>query len=97
MLIAGTENDLAIIETLLATLPANARGQVFVEVEHDDMVMVFCAPGRVMVSWLVRDRGQNLTRSLDAWLSEMLPVDLHQHSVYAWIASEGAARTLVSD
>ena len=36
VLLAGTVDDLPVIETALATLPAKARGQVFVEVENPD-------------------------------------------------------------
>jgi NADPH-dependent ferric siderophore reductase len=98
LLIAGDEAALPAIETLVATLPATARGQVFVEVGSEADVAPLATPGRVMVCWLIRDRGQSLHRSVDAWLSEMLPVDWRaEHSVYAWIAGEGAARTISSN
>ncbi|MET4781702.1 SIP domain-containing protein [Glaciihabitans sp. UYNi722] len=98
LLIAGDESSLPAIQTLLATLPSAARGQVFVEVETSDDVATLLAPGRVAICWLVRDRGQSLRRSLDAWLSEMLPTDItQQHTVYSWIAGSGAARALSSD
>jgi NADPH-dependent ferric siderophore reductase len=98
LLIAGDEHSLPAIRTLLATLAADVRGQVFVEVESADDVDPLVAPGRVMICWIVRNRGQSLRRSLDAWLSEMLPVQFDkEHSVYAWIASEGPARTLSSN
>lgn len=98
LLIAGDETALPAIRTLLATLPAMARGQVFVEVQSAEDIDRIVAPGRVMICWIVRDRGQSLSRSLDAWLSEMLPVDgMREHTLYAWIASQGAARTLSSN
>jgi NADPH-dependent ferric siderophore reductase len=98
LLIAGDEASLPAIRTLLATLAADVRGQVFVEVETADDIDPLVAPGRVMICWIVRDRGQSLRRSLDAWLSEMLPVQFDkEHSVYAWIAAEGPARTLSSN
>ena len=98
LLIAGDESSLPAIQTLLATLPTGARGQVFVEVDTPDAVGRLLAPGRVAVCWLVRDRGQSLRRSIDAWLSEMLPTDISQeHTVYAWIVADGAARSLSSD
>ena len=98
LLIAGDESSLPAIRDLLAMLPSRARGQVFVEVESADDVGALVAPGRVAISWLVRDSGQSLRRSLDGWLSEMLPTDISQeHTVYAWIAAEGAARALSSD
>jgi NADPH-dependent ferric siderophore reductase len=98
LLIAGDESSLPAIRTLLATLPERARGQVFVEVESAELIDPLLGPGRVMVCWIVRDRGQSLTRSVDAWLSEMLPVDgLCEHTLYAWIAADGPARVLSSN
>jgi NADPH-dependent ferric siderophore reductase len=98
LLIAGDELALPAIRTLLATLPTMARGQVFVEVATAGDIDPLVAPGRVMICWIVRDRGQSLTRSLDAWMSEMLPVDgLQEHTVYAWIAAHGPARSISSN
>lgn len=98
LLLAGDESSLETIRLILATLPATARGQVFVEVATDADVETLDAPGRFAVCWLVRDRGQSLARSLDAWLAEMLPVSAFGLStVYAWIASQGTARLLTSD
>ncbi|WBU38258.1 SIP domain-containing protein [Homoserinibacter sp. YIM 151385] len=98
VLLAGTREDLPVIETVLATLPAKARGRVFVEVETDAEVGELAAPGRVCVTWLVRQRGQELRRSVDAWVSEMLPVSFdREHRLYAWIAGSGTAHALTSD
>lgn len=92
VLLAGTADDLPVIETALATLPAKARGQVFVSVESADEVRTLPAPGRVCVTWLV---GRPFDVALEAWMAEMLPVDLdREHRVYAWIAGEGTARVL---
>lgn len=83
---------------ILATLSAKARGQIFIEVESEAQIETLAAPTRFSICWLVRDRGQDLQRSIDAWLSEMLPVSgTEEHSVYAWIASQGGARVLSSD
>jgi NADPH-dependent ferric siderophore reductase len=98
ILLAGDESSIAGMQTILATLPAKARGQVFVEVQSEADIVDLVAPGRFAVCWLVRDRGQVLRRSVDAWLSEMLPVSaFDDHQVYAWIARDGAARTLSSN
>ena len=95
VLLAVRADDLAVAETVLATLPAKARGQVFIEIESMDDVRDLAAPGRVCVSWLARDRGRSLRTAVDAWLAEMLPVDLdHEHRVYAWISGEPAARVI---
>lgn len=98
LLLAGDEGSLETIRVILATLPASARGQVFVEVATDADIRPLTAPGRFSVCWLVRDRGQQLRRSVHAWLSEMLPVSAFgESSVYAWVASDGPARRLTSD
>jgi len=98
ILLAGDEFDLELIRTALATLPARARGQVFIEVQSEADVTALEAPGRFSVCWLVRDRGQQLRRSVDAWLSEMLPVSgVEDHTVYAWITHEGSARVMSSN
>jgi NADPH-dependent ferric siderophore reductase len=98
LLLAGDEFSLDTIRVILATLPRSARGQVFVEVQSADDVETLAAPGRFAVCWLVRDRGQSLRRSVDAWLAEMLPVSAFGEStVYAWIAADGPAKLLSSD
>ena len=98
LLLAGNEACVETIRMILATLPASARGQVFVEVQSESDIETLVAPGRFSVSWLVRDRGQALRRSLDAWLAEMLPVSAFGEStVYAWIAADGPAKLLSSD
>jgi len=98
ILLAGDEAALPTIRTIVATLAANARGHIFIEVASDAEVGRIDAPGRFSISWLVRDRGQQLQRSVDAWLSEMLPVSgVEDHTVYAWIAGSGSARVLSSN
>lgn len=97
VLLAATEGDIPVIETVLATLPAKARGQVFIEVADADAVRVIAAPGRVCVTWLLRDRGQSLRTAVDAWSAEMLPVEAErEHRVYAWISGTGSARAITS-
>jgi NADPH-dependent ferric siderophore reductase len=98
VLLAGTERSIPVIRAILASLPAKARGQVFVEVDSTDDVDPIVGPGRVMICWLLRDRGQSVQRSVDAWLSEMLPTEFdREHSVYAWVDGMAAARTLTSN
>lgn len=98
VLLAATEADLPVIETVVATLPAKARGQVFIEVENADAVGLLQTPGRVCVTWLLRERGQNLRTAVDAWTAEMLPVEFdREHRVYAWISGEGTARVLTNN
>ncbi len=98
LLLAGDETSVETMRMILATLPKSARGQVFVEVASVADIQQLDAPGRFAVCWLVRDRGQSLRRSVDAWLAEMLPVSAFgSSSVYAWVASDGPARLLTSD
>lgn len=98
LLLAGNENALDTIRVILATLPEKSRGQVFIEVQSGSDIEQIDAPGRFAVCWLVRDRGQCLRRSVDAWLAEMLPVSAFGEStVYSWIAADGHARLLSSN
>ena len=98
VLLAAGADDLAIVESVLASLPAKARGQVFVEVETDAAIRDLAAPGRVCITWLSRERGQSLARALDAWCAELLPLEGdREHRVYAWITGEHSARVLTSD
>ena len=93
VLLAVRSDDLAVAETVLATLPAKARGQVFVEVESAAAIRDLSAPGRVCVTWLRRDLGQSLRGAVEAWLGEMLPVDLErEHRVYGWVSGDRAAQ-----
>jgi len=89
--------DLPIAETVLATLPLKARGQLFVEADSDADIRPVVAPGRVGVTWLSRERGRSLESAVGAWLEEMLPVEAErEHRVYAWVSGEACARALVS-
>lgn len=97
VLLGAVEADLPVVETVLATLPAKARGQVFVEVDSAVGIRPLVAPGRVCVTWLRRDLGQSLRAAVDAWLGEMLPVDLErEHRVYGWISGDRAAQLLTN-
>jgi NADPH-dependent ferric siderophore reductase len=93
VLLGAVEDDLPVVETVLATLPTRTRGQVFVEVDSAAAIRDLAAPGRVCVTWLRRDLGQSLSGAVEAWLGEMLPVDLdREHRVYGWVSGDRAAR-----
>ena len=94
VLLAGTAENVVSIAAILADLDDGVRGQVFVEVECREEIIKLPAPGRVVVTWLVREdargipaEGALLQEAVQAWLSEMrtgdeeldIPVDL-------WIA-----------
>jgi NADPH-dependent ferric siderophore reductase len=97
VLLGAVADDLPVVETVLATLPAKARGQVFVEVDSADAVRELAAPGRVCVTWLRRDLGQTLRGAVEAWLGEMLPVDLErEHRVYGWVSGDRTAQLLTN-
>ncbi|MFT4122845.1 MAG: SIP domain-containing protein [Microbacteriaceae bacterium] len=89
LLLAGDERSLPCIRTMLSMVHPKQRGQVFIEVQSEDQIVPLNAPGRFGVTWLLRDRGQRLERSVDAWLGEMLPESWDQeHTVYAWILGD---------
>lgn len=96
VLIAADEHGVETARALLATLPADARGAVFLEAEHLDDVERVEAPPRFSVRLLIRDRGQSLDRAVDAWLQEMVPAGASAPGprVYAWVSSRGPARSL---
>ena len=98
ILLAGDLSSLPEFRSMLATLEPKSTGQVFIEVDSADQIEELVTPPRFSVCWLDRSRGQQLRRSVDAWLSEMLPVSgVEEHTVYAWIAADGAARSLSSN
>ncbi|ALS56811.1 SIP domain-containing protein [Rathayibacter toxicus] len=84
VLLVGDETVLPWIQSLLIELPAQARGQVFVEVPEACGVPPLVAPGRVAVTWLGRSQrsgapgtgescrhGVALDRAVRAWVGEM--------------------------
>ncbi len=97
VLLGAVDADIAIVETVLATLPAKTRGQVFLEVADASGIRAIAAPGRVCVTWLQRDLGRSMRVAVDAWLAEMLPVEAErEHQVYAWVSGDRAAHALTS-
>ncbi|HEY0249516.1 MAG TPA: SIP domain-containing protein [Gryllotalpicola sp.] len=88
VLIAGDQHDLEAIRHVLALLPDEAYGQVFVEVLDEREVIALDAPPRITVTWLTRvtrgsrvrplvfaARGEALTVAVAAWVSEWMPSD----------------------
>jgi NADPH-dependent ferric siderophore reductase len=98
VLLGAIDDDIAIAETVAATLPAKARGRIFLEVADASGIREFAAPGRVCVTWLRRDLGQSMRAAVGAWLAEMLPVEAErEHQVYAWTSGDRLAHALTSD
>jgi len=96
ILLAADERELGTLRLLLATLDAKARGTVFVEVGSSGDIVPLVAPPRFEVRFLVRDRGQDLGRAVDAWCEEWLTYG-ECPAVYAWVAGRGPARVLTAD
>lgn len=87
-LIAGDAGDLPAIRGLLADLPPDAYGQVFIEVFGAIQLERLDAPSGMTVTWLCRDvrrseerlgagaaKGEPLVRAIEAWLDEWVRVD----------------------
>ena len=96
ILLAAHEDEVATVRLLLATLDAKTRGTVFIEVGTAEDVVELAAPPRFEVRFLVRDRGQELGRAVDAWCEEWLTYG-ECPAVYAWVAGRGPARVLTAD
>ena len=88
VLLAGDATELPDIVAMLATLPDNAYGQVFIEAALPEDVRPVPAPSRVTVTWLLRcsrasrlgslvfaDHGEALAVALVAWAGEWLTDD----------------------
>ena len=81
ILLAGDETAVPAICSIVEHLPADTRGQVFLEVATEADILPLEAPGRMTVSWLARDRragiahGGALGRAVRAWVSEMVVAD----------------------
>ncbi|MGN8048794.1 SIP domain-containing protein [Curtobacterium sp. 22159] len=97
ILVAGGPDDLQEITRMLQELPANAYGQVFVEVALAEQVATLPAPPRVTVTWLVRserpsavstlvfaDHGEALAEAVTAWAAEWCVADCEPRTT-VWI------------
>ncbi|MFE6996045.1 siderophore-interacting protein [Microbacterium sp. NPDC057659] len=70
VLIAGDETAAPAICAIVQSLPADARGEVFVEVPTAADALELEAPAAVRVTWLGRDsapHGERLTAAVHAW------------------------------
>jgi NADPH-dependent ferric siderophore reductase len=97
VLLAGDSADLPELRALIATLPQDAYGQVYVEVAAPVQVEPLATPVRVAVTWLVREtpaglhaRGELLARAVDAWTAEWLPAGVRDARRIAWVGCAAA-------
>lgn len=90
-LFAGDETALPAIARMLEHLPAQARGEAFIEVADKDEVQHLAFQADIEVTWLYRNGAAAGTTSLltDAVRSSVLPRD--GSSVYVWAGCEFAA------
>lgn len=85
---AGDISDLPALRDWLAVLPAEAYGQVFIEVFAEMQIEPLAAPGNVTVTWLCREqreesprpgigrmRGEALAAAVEAWFDEWMWAD----------------------
>lgn len=79
VLLAGDETAAPAICSILESLPAEARGQAFIEVPTTGDVLPVPGPAGVTVTWLPRDaaspphQGQLLDEAVRRWVGELNP------------------------
>ena len=99
VLLAGDSADLRDLRALAATLPADAYGQIYIEVVSAEQIESLPTPARVAVTWLLRaqeagaavpERGVLLTAAIDAWTAEWMPVGERNDRRIAWVGCSAA-------
>lgn len=100
LLVAGDDTAIPAIARLLDELPADARGQVFIEVAADAHRLELRALPHVELTWLVRDGAEAGTTAL--LVDAVRTTDWWAGRPFAWIAGEHTAvrdlrRHLVED
>ena len=101
---AGDINDVRGLRAWCATLPADAYGQIFIEVFAPFQVEPLKAPERVGVTWICRERlrpstrpgigiprGQALATAVDAWCNEWLRADPGSHHFTLWMGARSSS------
>lgn len=105
-LVAGGDEDIAAVVQVLARMPQEARGQVFIEVDNRLEIAVLPLPAGASLTWLVRDRhpcrgpvpepGRMLVDAMAAWTAEWMPRPSGHRPdglpITVWIGCIGNAR-----
>lgn len=100
-LLAGDSADLERLQDACSRLPADAYGQVFVEVASLIQVRRLHAPDGMSVVWLSRDRGARglvrrgelLARAVEAWVGEWMPGGAgHEQPYVLWVGCAASER-----
>jgi NADPH-dependent ferric siderophore reductase len=104
VLLAGDASDLRDLRALISTLPADAYGQVYVEVSDAEQVERLATPPRVAVTWLVREsgseredgstaeRGLLLAAAVEGWIAEWMPAGVRDDRRIAWVGCSALPR-----
>ncbi|MET0828739.1 MAG: SIP domain-containing protein [Microbacterium sp.] len=97
VMIAGDTRDLPAIRGLIARIPDDAYGQIFLEISAAIQIEHLVVPPGVAVNWLPRDasvraasglppRGEMVLASLRGWIAEWLDLDELDHAHFmVWI------------
>lgn len=105
VLFVGDSADLPSIRRILADLPGDAYGQVFIEIASRVQIETLARPDGVIVHWLRRDlrcsridglapRGSLAARAIAAWAAEWMPDDADSEGadVTLWIGCATSPR-----
>jgi NADPH-dependent ferric siderophore reductase len=99
IMLAGDVDDLAEIESILASESVTAYGQVYIECTTPGQIRPVAAPPRVTVQWLERctrqsaleplvfaDRGESLAHAIVGWAGEWSEAPCDR----MWIGCDGS-------
>jgi NADPH-dependent ferric siderophore reductase len=86
LLIAGDETTLPAIGRWLEEMPADTRGQVFIEVDRDDHIQTIDHPAGVEITWLPRNGAEAGTTT--ALFDAITGCEWWDGTVFAWVAGE---------
>ncbi len=92
VLLAGCADDLVVLQSALALLPADVYGPVVVEIDPDVDLPVLDTPARVTVH---RVWPGTADRAVAAWIAEWIPSEPDAaRTVGLWISAGSSARSV---